>query len=111
MQVAPWAALALGALAFGRCERTQEVTLTVKTDSPVDLAISCPHLSAHDALGKTPYGPFQAHVGDTLLFTLEDAGFYYAESVMPGDPGKPQVLERAFALPAPVQSATAAPAP
>jgi len=93
------AAFLLCAVSLPRCERTTEVQLLVHTDSPVDLTVACPHLKATDRLGKTPFGPFRAHVGDTLLFTDEDAGFYYAESVGAGDPADPpRLLDRKFNL-------------
>ena len=92
-------AVLLCAVSLPRCERTTEVQLLVHTDSPVDLTLACPHLKATDRLGKTPYGPFRAHVGDTLLFTDEDAGFYYAESVEFGDPtAPPRLIDRQFNL-------------
>ena len=94
----PLAALLLCAVTCPTCERPQEVELTVRTDSSVDLALACPHLHVRDDLGPTPVGPFRAHVGDTLLFSQEDAGFYYAESVMPAPGGAPQVLDRSFNL-------------
>ncbi len=101
MQLATCTALlVLCAVGCPRCERPTEVALEVHTDSPVDLAIDCPHLKVYDKLGKTPFGPFHAHIGDTLLFTDEDAGFYYAEAIATGDPkDPPRLIERDFHLP------------
>ncbi len=99
MRDVAFASLLLCAITCPRCERPTEVRLQVTTDSPVDLTISCPHAHAVDKLGKTPYGPFHAHIGDTLLFTDDDAGFYYAESVTAGTPGgPPEQLDREFNL-------------